>query len=209
MSYGFLAENDNGEVVIDDTLPIYALVNETSVSGTTSTDHSYYEYDPCAGSTPLFYELPVGSFLLVGEGGKIVSDQSSLNVREAQDISTQTSLGGYGMEVYDASGNLVFSSGYDMVPIDDKYVGSQDFDAGTQTNITASGDWVHISSAKLFEVVEFRSGVPNVFRLLAAGLFRNSTTEYETTTGTIKSFDTAAGAFGLTGTLEVPTIISL
>jgi hypothetical protein len=209
MSYGFLAENDNGEIVIDDSLPIYSLVNETTVSGTTSPDHSWYEYDACVGATPLFYKMPNPSILLTGENGKILSGESSLQVREAQNISGRPSLGGYGMEIFDASGNMVFSSSYDMVPIDDQYVAEIDFDNSTSVDITASGDWVHLPSTA-FRAKYVASGSTDV-ALYGAGLRRSSANVYQPRLQFVRIIATGVSGAptSFSGVVQVPALISL
>lgn len=209
MAYGFSAKNDNGEIVIDDSLPIYSLVNETTVSGTTSLDHSWYEYDSCVGATPLFYKMPNPSVLLPGENGKILSGQSSLQVREAQDISGRPSLGGYGMEVFNASGDMVFSSSYDMVPIDDRYVAEVDYDNNTSVDITSSGDWVHLPSTTL-RAKYVAPGSTDV-ALYAFGLRRSSSTLYEVRGLFVRIIATGVSGApsSFNGVVQVPTIISL
>jgi len=209
MAYGFSAENDNGEIVIDDSLPIYSLVDETTVSGTTSPDHSWYEYDACVGATPLFYKMPNPSVLLPGENGKILSGESSLQVREAQDISGRPSLGGYGMEIFDASGNMVFSSSYDMVPIDDQYVAEVDYDNSTSVDITASGDWVHLPSTTL-RAKYVASGSTDV-ALYAFGLRRSSSTLYEVRGLFVRIIATGVSGAptSFSGVVKVPALISL
>lgn len=209
MAYGFSAENDNGEIVIDDSLPIYSLVNETTVSGTTSPDHDFYEYDACVGATPLFYKMPNPSVLLPSENGKILSRESSLQVREAQDISGRPSLGGYGMEIFDASGNMVFSSSYDMVPIDDQYVAEVDYDNSTSVDITASGDWVYLPSTTL-RAKYIASGSTDV-GLYAFGLRRSSSNLYEVSNPLIRIIATGVSGAptSFSGVVQVPALISL
>lgn len=119
MSYGFQVLNSAGEVVIDDTSPVYHL-GATATLSPTGTAGSYNTFDISSyvgGTNLVFFNLPVGA-LVSRLGSTLFSGLSSLSIRQAVLASSLTPLtSGFGMQVFDASGNLTFQAADDLIPI--------------------------------------------------------------------------------------------
>lgn len=111
MSYGLSITNSAGEVVIDDTYaPLYTL-NESVL--TISQINAKF-----TTGTLLFFKLGVGDHMLIDYlGGTYSSNQSSILTRELAFVEDLPASSGYGLEVYDAGGNRVFTDNGTLTPV--------------------------------------------------------------------------------------------
>lgn len=182
MSYGFIAKNNNDEIVFDSEVPVYYLTNEQTVSGTLQTIPSpfninYYTYPTQWGAKPKFARLDIGDLLWVGEGGTLASNRATLDVREADVSSNLNPSNNYGLEILNANGEIVFSSDFDLVPIEDKWRVSYDYSIQANTSLAngATGEWVHIANNTIY--TSYIGG--NIYALFSSGVRRVSNNKYE------------------------------
>lgn len=137
MSYGFKVTNPNGSVVIDDEYPAVFLENETTLSGTKLfANYDTYGYDLSLTGYAPFFEIPVGKW--VGYTGFtsqpfFIANLSPVNVRKTVKLTDITvTPQDYGTEVYDAAGNIIFTSSEQLIPVKgfSEDLVSNQFDAG-------------------------------------------------------------------------------
>lgn len=174
MAYGLSVKNGNDEVVVDDEYPCLFLVNETSYTGTSSAYSGYYDYDSSSfGSEFMFFNMPKGAWIArrLYDGTnpvKYISNQSSLSVREVKPANQISGLEtGYGVIVKDSTGQIVYSSNADLIPVRDF---SYNFTGPTSFSPEAS--WVSFNGTG-----QFTNQISGEFSLLYfSGVERDTTT---------------------------------
>lgn len=148
MAYGFYASNANNEVVIDDTNMSLQVKSAGTVSGQTVQMGSYYINNAYPLGADRYSVLPFVRLPNVGDwvcacDGLLFSNRSSLYITRAAAVSDMSGVPvgqGYGMEVYDSSGNITFSSARDLVAVTGSFV------------ITPDSTTVHQTTAKDFYI---------------------------------------------------------
>jgi len=173
MSYGFEAYNSSGELVIDDNLPVYILDTEFTVTGTQFGSTSRYEFPRPGANTLRFWEVPVGEGVATFPNG-FIGSKSSFTVRDIVRVPLAPPPTGYGMVVYDSSGQRVYQSTSDMITIGDRYSVTTDGSVIGGSNVSVSDEWV------AFDSWQYSIRENNDFRGLAlcAGVYRSSSSEY-------------------------------
>jgi hypothetical protein len=113
MAYGFSATNSDGEVVIDTNSPAYQLFDEQTVSGTYDSTYNLYVY-PADNASLVFYNIPIGDYVGKTHTGTFISSASSLSFRYLRIAPNVAAPSNYGMKLFDASGNITYSSGAEI-----------------------------------------------------------------------------------------------
>ena len=121
MAYGFIAQNDSGQTVINDTEPLYVQKRSGTLSNFGTTDLGYYKFNNsgnsvASGEEIVLYSCDVGKWLSfniptsTGFLGEMCSNQSTISYKvfgPRTDLSNPT---GYGMAVYNSSGQCVWDA---------------------------------------------------------------------------------------------------
>lgn len=185
MSFGFRALNDFGEVVVDETSPVYAISSVGTLSGATTSFNSptfgpLFSYTIPPNDELIFFRLPsVGNMVyrapsnLAGQNGWL-SNLQNLQFFRARRVSAFSGTpSGFGMVIRDASGNITYRADQDTAAINEGI----ELPFTTQT-FSSSFEWYCIPNAYggLFEI---RNGV----------LFFGGTGVYRITANTIRSVD--------------------
>jgi len=176
MAYGIEVKNAGSEIVIDDLYPAVFLSASATRTGTAFTNPpgvsqiASFRY-PRDNSKIQFANLGVGDFLIKARYGDYFhSNKSSLQFRDAVLSSTLPAPTGYGVAVYNTSGELCFTAGNDLIPIRDEVELVQ---AGTLVN--ESGSWVCIAETP----IRFVAPQAGFAYVQSSGVKRVNSTQYE------------------------------
>jgi hypothetical protein len=120
MSYGFLANNDSGEAVIDSSFKVYQIFDDTTVTGVFDSTYNLYFY-PSDNDSLVFFSIPVGGYVGKTHTGQFISNESSLSFRYLRTASEIESSGAYGLKVYDEFGDATYSSDAAIESIKETY----------------------------------------------------------------------------------------
>jgi len=124
--YGFEVSNNLGEVVISSETPVYHFSNQITVF---PSDPNRFAVPRNSPKDLHFYQFPVGaeigyaqytSFTGDPTADAIRSNLSQLTIRIYRPIADYVapSTSGYGLEVFDANGNLTFTSEKELLACD-------------------------------------------------------------------------------------------
>lgn len=152
MSYGFSVSNTNGETVIDDqsTLIMVDTVTTGGYSATFQPSFSspvWYRYLMPAGVLPMF-KVNVGRSLvrISNASNEFWSTDSNIEVARckfAKDVSLSS---GYGMRVFDGSGNVVYEASKRLMPFRGLYYKTTNSSGGGWSQSTQGGNYFTITS---------------------------------------------------------------
>lgn len=123
MSYGFEVINADGAVVIDSEFPSVFLDNETTITGAkVFADYDVYRFTLTQTGYAPFFNVPVGEWVSYSGAYSaqplFYGSQETFTIRKAIFLSETTyTPDGYGMEIYDASGDALFSSSESLIPV--------------------------------------------------------------------------------------------
>lgn len=121
MAYGFIALNDDDEVVINDTNPTYSKVRTGTLSGTTNWENlnaiSTYGFQltgnaALSADELIIFSLNVNSWIcgIPTSGYPFISNQSSLGYTVFKPRDRIAAPSGYGMAVFNSSGDCMWDS---------------------------------------------------------------------------------------------------
>ena len=175
MAYGIIVQNQNSETVIDDTYTTLFLDNSVTSSGVVFPPPSgvsqptAYKY-LIDTSKIQFVNLAVGDFFVKSNwDGYFYSNKSSLQFRNGILSSDLPEPTFYGVAVYNSSGDLCYTAGADLIPVQETVILPQDL---TLTNSSAS--WVCICETPVrFIDAGF------IKAIFASGVKRSYSTQYE------------------------------
>lgn len=193
MAYGIEIRNASDAIVMDADFPcVYLDGSPTTVSGTYVAANLYKYTTAQLGYFPfirLDVGVKIGRGLPTGSAGAVLPDYfstaSSLTVQKCLPITDVTlPTGGYGMASYDASGNVTFHSGVELMPIR-HVVGCTDGDTLPLTLASSSHEWVYFTGGALF----VQPIQPPIYAVLATVISRPNSTTIETSTQTIAITD--------------------
>lgn len=123
MSYGIEIKNTRGNTVVDSEFESLFLENEVTLTGSkVFASLDVWEYDFAQTGYSPFFQVPVNHWVaycgLLGGNPRFFGSQSSFNVRKTIPISQISyTPPSSGIEIYDESENLLFSSSEDFIPI--------------------------------------------------------------------------------------------
>mgnify|MGYP003624960254 CR=1 FL=1 len=121
MSYGFEVRNSNSQIVVDDKFPCCYLDQSSVVNGSKPYVKDIWFYSISQVGLMPFFNVPVGHWVAHatdGVGFAWVSSQPSLVVRQISPLPQINYVKDpYGVEVYDASGDPMFSSSRELIAI--------------------------------------------------------------------------------------------
>lgn len=193
MTYGIEISNSNGEIVIDSEYPAVYLSQEVTVSG--SVHGAAYYYTPAQVGNMPFFQLPVGSWAAFAGTSQnkpyYYSDLASITVRSALPINKMPPPDdSYGMECFDATGVLTFSTAENLIPI----LGmTQDLENNpSEGSFSPGAEWVCPTASK-FELVPF-SEDEWLYRLM--GIKRTATDQMDAVFHSIATFTALGGGEG-------------
>lgn len=170
MSYGIEIRNQLNQVVLDSTNPAYMLSDATDSVGTFDSTIGRYRHtkaDITGLSQPYFIKMEVGDSLYQS-AATIFSSRQTLQIRSATPANLLPHPSGYGLVVYNASGEKVFFANGEIILI-------SDYRRVTVTgNTTIDADWVSL----LTSLPRFLPTV-SVGRSFAHGLVRATSTRYD------------------------------
>lgn len=131
MTYGLQIKNSNNEIVIDDEHPVFVFERQFSVSSSVfgtwngTTNRKLNAAFP-PNDKLYFFQLPVGGRLSEidralnnGTPYELETNLTSVTFIECSITSVSASTGGYGMAVFNQSGNPVFVTNELMLPVRD------------------------------------------------------------------------------------------
>jgi hypothetical protein len=137
MAYGIQIKNGSSETIIDENNPVLV----KSSGGTSTYDEvktaSFYRHDVSVGQDDMFFvEINNGDIFIfsgvdwddtinaINNRTSIITNKTSFNYFYAKDSNlVGASSGGYGMEIRDGSGGLVYNSNQELIPANG-YTGS-------------------------------------------------------------------------------------
>lgn len=120
MAYGFYAENSFGETVIDTETPVYQLFSGGVQSGFYNSTYNLYEY-PADNASFVFFNLSVGDWAGKTHTGTFISNRNTLGIRSLRIAPQITPSSNYGLRLFDASGNITYSSDAEIESIEGSY----------------------------------------------------------------------------------------
>jgi len=170
MTYGFEAYNSSGEKVIGDEYPLFVLSEEKTITGTNPDSSGNYKFPYPNTGQVRFWKLDPGDGISAWPNGFIGSKQT-FTIRDTIPVSSASAPSGYGMVVFDTSGQKVFSATSETLPSGDKYR----VEPGGGT-IVLSDQWVSIAEWSV-SIIPVAGGLNGAF--LSGGCRRKNTTEYE------------------------------
>lgn len=115
MAYGFISTNSSGDTVVNDTDPQMVLARSGSASGSTNAAGVYEismpsAAQPAAGEV-VVYSVSVGNWISTSfTYNFLYSNVSSVSYYVFESRLNITTPTGYGMAVFDASGNCVWNA---------------------------------------------------------------------------------------------------
>jgi hypothetical protein len=206
MSYGISIENASGYIQIDSGFTNYVLVSSGTVNATAGVIGTYSGIDP---GTATINGLQADDIVAVRgtdicQAGRSASAQSLYNFttsaqtisyrvyRKASDITPSTS--DYGLEVFDESGNLRFSSKYAPAKVLATYNTYNGF------STVANGAWACLFGTGLRSIIPaeedggFIAGEEEYFTVTASSSGHNVGTEFIDFYDTTTTFDIPVGA---------------
>jgi hypothetical protein len=198
MSYGFEVRNSNNIIVIDSEFPTVFLANEVSVTGTAVGRVSgVWRFTASQTGLLPFFNIPVGEWvsysvpLTSNLKTYFYSSQQTLTIRKAVALSEISyTPDSHGLEVYNASGDPMFSSSRSLIPI----VGfTNDLeDQPSQGQFSEAVNWVcPVSSVWAFVPISIGESV-----LFNKAIRRSTTSSYDVVN---KLVDTISGQIGVSG----------
>lgn len=120
MSYGFSCTNDDDEIVIDSEYKAFQLFDDATLSGTFDSTYNLYFY-PADNDSLVFFEIPVGGYVGKTHTGQFISSESTLSVRYLRVASEVTTPDAYGLKVFDAFGDVAYSSEAELDNVKEAY----------------------------------------------------------------------------------------
>lgn len=150
MSYGFSVSNTNGETVIDDQSTLI-MVDTVTTGGYSSTfsfgGQTWYLYSVPANILPMF-KMSVGRSIvrLTDTPTTFWATDSNLEIARckfAKDVSLSS---GYGMRVFDSSGNVVYEASKRLMPFRGLYYKTTNSSGGGWSQSTQGGNYFTITS---------------------------------------------------------------
>jgi hypothetical protein len=186
MSYGFRVYNENSEVVLDDTSPVYVTSSRQTLTGTfyvnNATYGNIYKYTVAPTAELLFWRLPSsghliarGALNLAGTHGWF-ANQSTIDIIKCTDVALSGASTGYGINVYSPTGAVTFRADKETFVIRD--VLTLTFD---QANVACSDQWFCIPNA--------HNGIYNT---VGGTIYYRGTGVLRSSSSTIRSFDGVA-----------------
>jgi len=131
MAYGFLAENLNGQTVINDSQPLYVEKRSGTMTGSNSGNYfGYYTISQTGNAVTTANEIllcscAVGSWIafgytnLTGNTASFRSDQSSISFKVFGPRTDLAAPSGFGMAVFNSSGGCVWDAASTVTRITD------------------------------------------------------------------------------------------
>lgn len=121
MAYGFLAQNDSGQTVINDTQPLYVKFRTGTLSNSGTTNYGAYKFYNSGNSIAsseeiVLFSCGVGGWITFNLAlnfsytGEMCSNQSSLSYTVFGPRSDLASPTGYGMAVFNNSGQCMWDA---------------------------------------------------------------------------------------------------
>lgn len=154
MTYGFEARNSSGEVVIDQSFPVYELSEEkTVVAYESDSSGVIWRFSLPPAGTLRFWKMEVGDGVSLAPTYFANTKQTFL-VRDVVRASILTAPTGYGMAVYNPSGQLTYSSNGELMTIGDKYFVTPAF-GGTAQSVSTTDQWIAIETLVANLIPEF------------------------------------------------------
>jgi hypothetical protein len=146
MSYGISITNNSNETVVDDTNTLILVDSEFTGSPVASFS-GWYRYDVPANVLPMF-KVNVGVSLvrISNSYNQFWATTSSIDIaycKFAKDITLST---GYGMRVFDASGNVVYDASEKLLPFKGLYYKTTNSSGGGWSQSTQGGNYFTITS---------------------------------------------------------------
>lgn len=185
MTYGFKVYNSNSEVVLDETSPVYVVEKRETLAGASTglTDGNgdpIYKWTLPTTNELMFFKLPAVVDAFFGRGARNLigihgwwSTLSSVDIIRLREVSSKADGTGYGVNVFDSSGDLTYTANEETFVIGD--ILSLSFDQTAQPN---TDEWFCIPNS--WEgVVEVDGGTLH---------YRGTGVKWATTT-TIKSME--------------------
>jgi len=172
MTYGFKAENSSGEIVIDGEYPVEVLSVEQTITGTLYSS-GVYEFPFPSSASIRFWKMGVGDAITQYPSG-FLGNKSSFVVRDSIPVSSSPIATGYGMVIYDGSGNRVFQADQETASIGDRYTVQGNLGVSSKIDALTSDEWVHIADWNISVIT-----VNTEFAIvLSGGVRRDSTSKY-------------------------------
>ena len=172
MTYGFEARNSSGELVIDGEYPVEVLNVEKTITGTLYST-GIYEFSFPPTNTIRFWKMSVGDVVTQYPSG-FLCNKSSFTVRESIPVSQSPAPSGYGMVVYDASGNRVFQADQETASIGDRFTVQANIGSSPQIDANTSDEWIHLTDWNISVIT-----VSTSFAIvLSGGVKRDTSSKY-------------------------------
>lgn len=169
MSYGFEARNAAGEIVIDDSFPVYELTAPSTITGTVIGNIVSFPLPPTG--TLRFWKLNVGDGISLAPD-RFIGTKNTYTIRDVVRASSLPDPTGYGVVIYNASGEKVYATNGELLTIGEKYTVQSEppFDLPL---INVSDNWVAIETF-VPNIIDLGTGTGVV---LSSGVERFSSTQ--------------------------------
>lgn len=190
MTYGLEIKNGSNEIIIDDTTAPMVVSSsgsfQTSLVATTPGGAGIYHYDysaliPTDGDKVLYLKMPTGFVFTTSkwQGNDVFCCGRSTTIEYIVcDVATNVAAGdGYGLEVFNASSDLVYSSTHELMPsasflVDIPY----QTPSGTEVSVSAGDIWFNGDNGP---PTFFSPNLQGGTYFLKNGIYRRSSTVLE------------------------------
>lgn len=135
MAYGFEVYNSSGELLIDDDFPTMYLHQAGNFSGSPISSAT-------APDSVLLVQLPVGGYAGLDLNGNLYTNVASLNYRRGKLTSALSpSSTGYGVEIYNSSGQVTWSANQTTLAFGDRFTFTFTAAQFTTAEVTCLEEW--------------------------------------------------------------------
>lgn len=148
MSYGFEAINAAGEVVIDNSFPVYELGSPSTVTSNLPDSQGLNWSFPLQPAGVLrFWQLNVGDAISIATN-QFIGNKQTFTIRDVVRASSLPTPTGYGMAIYGSNGQRVYATNGELLTIGDKY--TVELQPGNvRPPVNVSDSWVAIETLVL------------------------------------------------------------